>query len=64
MTGSYFKQHCIGHVPEVSKHGRYWQIRCPGCGKKINYYHTQAEARFDWNVQCECDYRMKGEKND
>jgi len=56
------KKHCPGAEPVAARNGQYWSITCPKCGKRINYYNSLAEARFDWNIQMECLRRMKEEK--
>lgn len=57
-------EHCTGIKPLILKNGRWWQVVCPNCGKRLGYQSSESEAKQNWNAQMECAARMKGHEDD
>lgn len=66
MHRAKLREHCIGFKPLMERHGKWWQVTCPKCGKRVAWLPTENEAKLNWNAQVECYWNMKGheEEND
>ena len=60
----HLKEHCKGVRPVIERHGRWWRVTCPQCGKRIAYLNTEFDAKQDWNTQMECAMWMRGEEDE
>jgi uncharacterized Zn finger protein (UPF0148 family) len=56
--------HCPGFKPIIDRHGKWWQVTCPNCGKRVAWQRSETEAKQNWNAQMECAARMKGHEDE